>query len=459
VSTFETGTIHGATWLASDEILVSIRSGNNLGEIHSVRSSDGKAEVFRQRDTEANVYSFDAIASSNDGKHVVVKARNFEGVQSARMLLESGDITLFQATGQILEGLALSPAGFLVYSSLFTGIWSYALSSDFKFVNGDAVRLAPPGAIQPSFASNGMLVYVQTELVDDQVDLVSDAGETEMRFGQPSGILRGPLMHPDENRILISKNGESLWLVDSRGSETPVETGYNGVEIVNDWLSDGRRAILSSFRNEVEIVVIDISGRSSPYKLVDGNVWAASLSPDESILAFYAVTDEMRRDLFYVELDVQPDTVKVLGDWKTYLSTPADEAVPRIHPNGDLLLYQTNVSGRWQVVVRSFPDPDVDYWPITVDGGAQARWHPNGKIIYYLTEDEMLWRVPFDRTAASPVGMPEQLFTIPSAPLDTYIIPYDISPNTGRLVVVNHVREPAAPSIVIVENWEAELER
>ncbi len=459
VSTFETGTIRGATWLASDDILVSVRSGNDLGEILSVRSSGGNTEVFRRRNLEANVYSFDAISSSIDGEQIVVMARDVEGVHSARILSDTGDITLFQERGQILQGLALSPAGYLVYSSLSTGIWSYAFSSDYRSVTGNAFRIAPRGAVQPSVSTNGIFAYVQTELVHNQVSFVSDAGETEIRFGQPSELLLGPAIHPEEDRVLISKNGNSLWLVDSRGSETLVDTGYEGVEIVNAWLSDGRRVILSSFREEVDIVVVDITGAKSPYPLVEGGAWAASLSRDESLLAFYSVTEEMRRDLFFVKLDVQPDTVAVVGGRNTYLSTPVDESVPQIHPDGDLLLYQTNASGRWQLVVRTFPDPDENFWPITIDGGYRARWHPNGRMIYYMTEDEMLWRVPFDRTADLPVGEPERLFSISTLLLDSYVIPYDIAPNSGRLVVVNQVREPADPSIVVVENWTAELER
>ncbi len=85
-----------------------------------------------------------------------------------------------------------------------------------------------------------------------------------------------------------------------------------------------------------------------------------NLSHDERYMASYSVTDDNLRDLFYVEVDVQPDSI-IVGEWNTYLSTTADEAVPRIHPDGDLLLYQTNLSGEWQLVVRTFPDPNENY--------------------------------------------------------------------------------------------------
>ncbi len=183
-----------------------------------------------------------------------------------------------------------------------------------------------------------------------------------------------------------------------------------------------------------------------------------NLSHDERYMAFYSVTDDNLRDLFYVEVDVQPDSI-IVGEWNTYLSTTADEAVPRIHPDGDLLLYQTNLSGEWQLVVRTFPDPNENYWPVTIDGGYHGRWHPDGHMIYYTTEDGMLWRISFDRSAESPVGKPEELFSISTDILDPYASPFDIVPNSGSVIAIRNVREPAPPSIVVVENWSVEVKR
>ena len=283
-------------------------------------------------------------------------------------------------------------------------------------------------------------------------------GNFERSFGRPGQLVSGPLVHPNEDRVLITKRSGGIWLMDSRGSETPIDTGFTGTEEATTWLKDGRRVIISSFRDGGTIVVVDVTGRTLPQRIVSGKTWFASLSHDEHYMAFYSITDDNRRDLFYVELDVQPDSI-IVGEWNAYLSTPADEAVPRIHPDGDLLLYQTNLSGEWQLIVRSFPDPNENYWPITIDGGKSGRWHPDGRMIYYTTEDGMLWRIPFDRTSVSPVGKPEELFSIYTHTLNPYTGDFDLSPISGSLIATHNVREPGPPSIVVVENWSALLER
>jgi len=336
------------------------------------------------------------------------------------------DVILIEEKHFFPDEIFVSPDRRLLISEPSIGLSSYTFASDMRSIVGNSVRIAPPGARFPSVSNDGILTYLQFELVDLQIGEFSNDGEIERLFGRPGQLMLGPLVHPNEDRVLITKSGGGIWLMDSRGSETPVDTGFDGRETVNTWLKDGRRVIISSFRDGGTIVLVDVTGRTLPQRIVTGKVWSASLSSDEQYLAFYSVTDDNRRDLFYVEVDVQPDSI-IVGEWNAYLSTPADEAMPQIHPDGDLLLYQTNLSGEWQLVVRTFPDPNENYWPVTIDGGYRGRWRPDGRMIYYTTEDGMLWRIPFERTAESPVGEPERLFSVDDVG-PPYIIPFDISP-------------------------------
>ena len=458
LTSFDAGTIHGATWLPSDHILVSVRTGTAQGTIHSIPASGGNSEIIWETDVDANVNSFDALASSATNDLVVVNARDFEDVESIRLLDSSADVILIEERNYFPDGIAISPDGHLLISEPSMGLTSHTFASDKRSIIGNSVRIAPPGARFPSVSNDGILTYVQFELVDLQIGQFSNDGEIERSFGRPGQLMIGPLVHPNEDRVLIAKSGGGIWLMDSRGSETPIDTGFTGTEVANTWLKDGRRVIISSFRDGGTIVVVDVTGRTLPQRIVSGRAWFASLSRDEQYMAFYVVTDDNRRDLFYVELDVQPDSI-IVGEWNAYLNTPADEAVPQFHPDGDLLLYQTNLSGRWQLVVRTFPDPNENYWPITIDGGKSGRWHPNGRMIYYTTEDGMLWRIPFDRTSVSPVGKPEELFSIYTHTLNPYKGDFDLSPISGSLIAIHNVREPGPPSIVVVENWSALLER
>ncbi len=153
----------------------------------------------------------------------------------------------------------------------------------------------------------------------------------------------------------------------------------------------------------------------------------------------------------------------VQGEVNLFLSTDANEAVPRLHPDGDLLMYQTDSSGNFEVVVRTFPDVTQGYFPITINGGFLAKWDPTGEWIYFMTEDEKLWRVSFERVSAvgsneTPtvrVGEPEFLLDVTYFG-DVYSHPYDIGRVSGRIVVNIPVRTPGPEKLVVVQNWEAE---
>ena len=236
LTSFDGGTIHGATWLPSDQILVSVRTGTAQGTIHSIPASGGNSEIIWETDVDAKVNSFDVLASLATSDLVVVNARDFEDVESIRLLDSSADVVLIEEKNYFPDGIAVSPDGHLLVSEPSIGLTSHSFASDNRSITANPVRIAPPGARYPNVSNDGMLTYVQFELVDLQIGQFSNDGEIGRSFGRPGQLIFGPLIHPNEDRVLISKIGGGIWLMDSRGSETPVDTGFDGREYVNTWL-------------------------------------------------------------------------------------------------------------------------------------------------------------------------------------------------------------------------------
>jgi len=464
IAEFESGNIRGATWLPSNDLLVSIFSGTGKGEILKVPATGGRQEVFRQTDRSRGMSSFRSLTYLREGQEIIVEVNDSQQLTGVFVFSDDGDTALLNDRDRLVHDIAVSPDGYLVFSDE-TGLWSQKISPDHKSLIGNPFPIAPYGAATPSVSSNGTLVYSQRDMVSYTHTWRSVDGTIEGRFGQSAQITGSVLMHPDEERIATDRNRDGIWLLDDRGSETPLATGFDLFEMPNAWLNDGRRLLYSTFRTgSGEIYYIDITSGKTPVPLLQGGdpVWASNLSPDEDFLAFYAISDSTLRDLYYVEVDVTQDSISVVSDWHPYLITPADEANPDIHPDGDLLVYHTTISGRWEIAVRTFPDPEKGFWPITVNGGNRPRWHPNGKWIYYMTEDTYLWRIPFDRSSATPVGNPERLFQIRGSNDErnrsVYFIPYDLGPRSGRIVVADWVRDRLPPAITVVKNWSAEVE-
>ena len=103
----------------------------------------------------------------------------------------------------------------------------------------------------------------------------------------------------------------------------------------------------------------------------------ASVSRDGAFVAFYVLDPESQRDLWAFAAD-KPDEPFAL------LRTPANEANPRISPDGTLLAYQSDASGRWEVYLQPFPRGD-GRWLVSAEGGQQPMWNPNGGELFYVS--------------------------------------------------------------------------
>ena len=49
----------------------------------------------------------------------------------------------------------------------------------------------------------------------------------------------------------------------------------------------------------------------------------------------------------------------------------------------------SNISGRWEVCVRGFPEGDSE-WQISVKGGGYPRWSSRGNELFYVDKDALM---------------------------------------------------------------------
>jgi hypothetical protein len=331
------------------------------------------------------------------------------------------------------------------------------LNLDTLDLAGDPVPVAArvaiaPGAFNALAASASMtrsLAYrahtgaVQLVWVDRagrQIELVGQPDAAQLVLGRfsPDGRIFA------ETRTVNGNN--DVWLVDlERGVLRPLT-----FEAVRDtrptWSPDGRRIAYVSER----------TGAWDIYeKLIDGSgtetlVLASSEAKDtddwsgDGRFILYAVQDpKTDRDLWVLPLT---------GDRKPFVvaRTPGSDRNGRFSPDGRWIAYQTDETGRNEVVIQPFPGVGGKM-QISVDGGTSPQWCRDGRELSYLGPNNRVMAVPITVNGSSlQPGTPVPLFTAPGP--GGFMAAAD-----GQRFLAFRSTEDAAP-ITLLLNW-AELRR
>jgi hypothetical protein len=117
--------------------------------------------------------------------------------------------------------------------------------------------------------------------------------------------------------------------------------------------------------------------------------------------------------------------------------------------------YQTNESGRWEIVVQPFPDRSGK-WQVSTSGGNQPRWRADGKELYFIAPDGRLMAVPVTALGSTfEAGSPVALFPtrIVGGGVSTYPKPQYAVSRDGRFLI-NQADESTTTPITLILNWK-----
>ena len=115
------------------------------------------------------------------------------------------------------------------------------------------------------------------------------------------------------------------------------------------------------------------------------------------------------------------------------LQGPASEIEGQFSSDGKHFLYASNHSGKYEVYVEPWPRTG-ERWPVSTDGGTDARWRPDGQEIFYLSPDRRLMAVPVRTAAGFSAGRSVELFrTRVAGPVGTgHRFPFAVSKDGQR---------------------------
>ena len=178
----------------------------------------------------------------------------------------------------------------------------------------------------------------------------------------------------------------------------------------------------------------------------------SSVTPDGRALLVTGLSVSESRggfDLGSLPLEGEPQ-------WQT-LEQRFNEIYPEVSPGGQWLAYVSNETGRFGIIVQSYPN--LDARKLLIPGYAnEFAWSRHGSELFYREEREegerLMMAVPIDPDPASPepVGEPEKLFE------DTYLNSevgrhFDIAPN-GKFLMLKGSDGMVAPRHISVGlNW------
>jgi hypothetical protein len=140
------------------------------------------------------------------------------------------------------------------------------------------------------------------------------------------------------------------------------------------------------------------------------------------------------------------------GDWakpQKYTDSPALEMHGNFSPDGHLVAYTSNQSGKFEVYVETLPRSDKKLLLST--GGYEPRWRANGREMYYLSEDRKLMAVSVG--VGPSFGIPRPLFQT-QVPLGvTALRTHYVPSRDGQRFLFNVSTDMVASPITVVVDW------
>ena len=267
---------------------------------------------------------------------------------------------------------------------------------------------------------------------------------------------------PDGRKVAVAirskahgGNGD-IWVLDA-GRGTPERITTEPTDDFNPaWFPDGQRlAYVSDRFGWYNLVARPTSG--GPEKLLvrsDRDKTFPTILPDgRHILVNVVETPRYVRSV--LSLDDPKDVVRVGGD------SPISEEHPALSADGKWTAFDSLESGQREVYVQ--PLAGGPKRQVSVDGGQMPVWSRNGRELFYAARNGTLMSVALRPDGGRlEAGEPQPLFPLQfdlSGELTWHLLPYGVTPDGERFLVIRRAPGVEPDGVVVVSNWTAALKK
>jgi Tol biopolymer transport system component len=380
----------GGSWGPDDTIVFSPATGSGLSR---VAAAGGQPTRVTQVNAQKGEFSHRWPEWLPDGKTVIFTVGSVGSWDDAQIVAQS----LVSGRQTVLVRGGTDP------HYLSSGYLMYAKGGTLLTIPFDAARLTVTGAASPviddvvqSFdgaaqvgtSPSGTLVYMSGSFTSDKRRLMGvERSGAVAPLAAPARAYAAPRVSPDGRTLAVTIAGatEDIWTYDiAQGALAQVTFEGNSASPI--WTPDGHRLTFSSHANGPGNLFWKMLTGGAQERLTTSEhlQLPGSWSGDGRRLAFVERHPTTGRDLWILDEDrtVRP-----------FLVSASDETAPRFSPDGRLIAYVSNESGRNEVYVRAYLDPSRK-WQVSSGGGGEPVWDRGGHELFFRAGDRMMVTSP-----------------------------------------------------------------
>jgi Tol biopolymer transport system component len=307
------------------------------------------------------------------------------------------------------------------------------------------------GATEVAVADDGTMAY-RIGFFTRRMVLVDRRGVPSSLVSEPRDY-SFPSVSPDGRRIALSigttTSTSDTWIFD-RPTGTLTRLTRGGGERP-EWTPDGRRVL--TMRQDVVAHFVgqpwDGSGAPEEYATNPQGILEVSLPRGGTGFMAARIGSGGQRDIWIAPVG-SPAALR------PFVATEADEFTPSVSPDGKLLAYISNESGRFEVYVREMTGPGARV-QISNTSAIEPLWSPTGReLIYRADRKIMAARITWQPGSGARVER-ETLFDDIYGSSGNAHATYAIMPDGNHFVFGQSAGEE--PKVIVVLNWFDEVKR
>jgi eukaryotic-like serine/threonine-protein kinase len=338
----------------------------------------------------------------------------------------------------------------------------FAQRMDWKRLRriGEPSLLAHNVAASPAYlgtseftaSQNGVLIYGTAE--GSSFDRLNWYARDGTRIGSLDPVIdyQQFTLSPDGTHLALNSFHQhatgSLWLIDIASNTTTPLTNDPHAQSDPVWSPDSRYVAFNLLPNggtDPPFLIQKIEIGNQQPELIYGDDqrhWVEDWSPDGRFL----LTHDTKT------LSIVPVTGN--GHPEALYSSSFLKDEFHLSPDGQLIAYGENRSGKWEIFVASFPSFQY-IQQVSVGGGAQPRWRVGGRELFFIDYLGGMMSATVERGSRPKIGVPRKLFDtglIPDPTINQYAVTRD-----GLKFLVLEPRKGFAESYSVIVNWPATL--
>ena len=215
------------------------------------------------------------------------------------------------------------------------------------------------------------------------------------------------------------------------------------------WSPDGSQIVFESTRNGTfDLWIKSSSGTGTEQLLLatPDSEWPLQWSMDGRFVLYQRSNLKEKWDLWALPMTGSVRTPIAVAN------TPFAERMGQFSSDGRWIVYETNESGRREIVAQAFPEPG-NRWQVSTGGGVAPRWSADGREIYFIAPDGKMMAAPITiKGSTFDAGTPAAIFSTHLAS-QAFKFQYAVS-RDGRFLVNDLQAETATAPITLILNWK-----